>query len=116
MIRPSESAIKASILLEAPRRGIMLLNAPVGLFVTLGNNPHKVKVGVVGQADTHGVAPYVIKPEDVGKTVGVAFAVETKVPKYGQTPDQVNFGRAWVRHGGIYRVGRDLDALRAVTL
>lgn len=37
-------------------------------------------MGRVGIPDFIGCVPYVVRPEDVGRTVGLFFAVETKAP------------------------------------
>ncbi len=47
-------------------------------------------MGVVGVPDIICCRPYVVKPEDVGKTLGLFVAIETKAPgkRNNTTPNQ----------------------------
>jgi hypothetical protein len=54
----------------------LFLRYNVGTFLTMDGRP--VKIGEPGVSDLIGVVSHVIRPEDVGKTVGVFVAMETK--------------------------------------
>lgn len=113
----TESQIKSAILLASGRRpDLMLWNNPTGLARAIQPPHQPIRYGLVGSPDIIGVAAYTIKPEDVGRLVGLAFGIECKTAIGKQSEQQERFAAAWVKHGGIYRVGRDLDALRPVTL
>lgn len=57
-------------------RNNLFLRYNVGTFLTMDGRP--VKIGEPGVSDLIGVVSHVIRPEDVGKTVGVFVAMETK--------------------------------------
>jgi hypothetical protein len=95
------------------RKGI-LLRYQVGTFIPL-NSPHPVKIGEVGVSDLIGVTEYVIRPEDVGRKVGVFTALEMKATKGGRVSnEQKNFGSRVLAHGGIFGVVRSGDEMEKV--
>lgn len=113
----TESQIKSTILLASGKRpDLMLWNNPTGLARAIQPPHQPIRYGLVGSPDIIGVAAYTVKPEDVGRVVGLAFGIECKTATGRMGEQQERFAAAWTLKGGIYRVGRDLDALRAVTL
>lgn len=57
-------------------RNNIFLRYTVGTFLTMDGRP--VKVGEPFVSDLIGIKSHVIRPEDVGKTVGIFVAMETK--------------------------------------
>ena len=73
-------------------------------------------MGVVGIPDRLGCVPYVIRPEDVGRRVGLFVAVECKAPgKRNQTTANQDRQLAGIRAaGGIAAVVDGADQLNEV--
>ncbi len=116
----SESEIQAAIRLTISEKRLgMFLRYQVGRFIPL-NSRHPIKIGVVGASDLIGIVPHVVRPEDVGKTIGVFCAIETKQEKdkteKGRKKNQANFMRVIRSFGGIAGIARSVpDAVAMVT-
>lgn len=77
----------------------------------------RVSMGLhVGSADLIGWRSYVIKPEDVGKTVAIFLSVEIKSPKARTTPEQINWRDQVNASGGCGVILRDQSEIHLVTL
>lgn len=68
----------------------------VGLFRDRRDVPRLI--GTRGEADVSGILP-----------TGTAIAVEVKTGAASRTPDQIAWGRMWVRMRGVYVVARYSD-------
>ena len=64
-------------------------------------------IGTEGQPDLYAVRKITVTPEMVGTTIGVAYAIETKVKGGKQSPAQRAYESAWQMRGGIYRLCDD---------
>lgn len=112
----SETALLRAVMLAAPRVRAWLFRNNVGLFYTRDGRP--VRTGLaVGSSDTIGWTEHVIRPEDVGRTVAVFTAYETKTTRGRLTAEQQKFIDAVRRSGGIAGVIRNdaapEDSIRA---
>lgn len=112
----SEQNVQARIRIAAGNHGTPLLRNNSGAVTTddgrhirfgLGNDSARLNK-VFKSSDLIGIWPRVIRPEDVGKTIGQFFAVEVKEPgwKFRESDEravaQQNFG-TWVQnHGGLF--------------
>ena len=81
-------------------------------------NGRWVSFGLVGSGDVIGSHAVTITPEMVGRTVGVAFSIETKRPHGGRfSKKQDDFAVAWRKAGGLYIPARSaqeaLDGLNS---
>jgi hypothetical protein len=98
------------LMLSETRAGVFL-RYNVGTFLTLDGRP--VKIGEPVVSDLIGVTPHVIRQEDVGKTVGVFVAMETKKPKDGTSKkrkrSQGNFIQIVKSLGGSAGIVRSVD-------
>lgn len=96
----------------------MFLRYQVGTFLTMDGR--MVKIGVPGASDLIGIVPHVVTAEDVGKTIGVFCAIETK--KVDDSTDaerkkkQKAFHMVVLSFGGIAGIARSVaDAVAMVT-
>lgn len=108
-----ESPIQRDIRTRLGELKLPFFRYQVGLFYTERGTP--VKIGVEGVSDLIGIIPYTVRPEDVGRTIGVFAALEVKKPKgskfmTGQRP----FLRTINRLGGIGAVVRSPEDAAAV--
>ena len=72
-----ENEIQQGIRLRlSEMRAGLYLRYNVGTFLTMDGRP--VKIGEPGVSDLIGITPRVITQADVGKTIGVFSAIETK--------------------------------------
>lgn len=77
-----ESNIQNTIRIALSKiRKNLFLRYQVGTFLTLDGRP--VKVGQEGVSDLIGILPHTITEADVGRTVGIFVAMETKQVKDG---------------------------------
>lgn len=107
MARNPETDIKNGILLEVGGRPYALAWAQqVGTFRAYDNPQRVIKVGVPGMSDVMSVVALTITPEMVGKTVGVAVAIEAKTLKGKQRDQQLLWQHALQKVGGIYLLAR----------
>jgi hypothetical protein len=84
----------------------------VGTFIAPDGS--MVKIGVEGVSDLIGIIPYTVRPEDVGRTIGVFAALEVKRPKGAVRKAQGPFLRTINRLGGIGAVVRSSEDAAAV--
>jgi hypothetical protein len=114
-----ESEIQQQIRLKISElRAGMFLRYQVGTFMTMDGRP--VKIGVVGASDLIGIVPHVVTAADVGKTLGVFCAIETKQEKDKTDAErkklQANFIRIVRSFGGVAGIARSVaDAVAMVT-
>lgn len=101
----NEHTIQTNIRLRMSelRRGFML-RYQVGTFLTMNGDP--VKIGEVGVSDLIGVTGYVVKPEDVGRTIGVFTAMEVKTATGRVRDEQSGFVARVLKLGGIAGIVR----------
>lgn len=111
-----EQAVQDRIRITSTVQGTPLLRNNSGAVTTvdgrhirfgLGNDSARLNAQFKS-SDLIGIWPRVIRPEDVGKTIGQFFAVEVKAPGWRFSDSdkravaQANFGQ-WVRdHGGLF--------------
>lgn len=95
------------------KRGYRVFRNNVGLFKT--KDGRRVKTGLKkGSSDRIGWRPYIIQPEDVGRTVAVFVAIEVKVQGEHPTEEQCAFLDAVKRAGGeAWVTTNDIDELWA---
>lgn len=114
-----ESQIQTDIRLKISElRAGMFLRYQVGTFLTMDGRP--VKIGVVGASDLIGIVPHVVTAEDVGKTIGVFCAIETKQAKDKTDAERKKKQKAFhmvvLSFGGIAGIARSVsDAVAMVT-
>jgi hypothetical protein len=115
----SESQIQTDIRLKLSEiQAGVFLRYQVGTFLTMDGRP--VKIGVPGTSDLIGIVPHVVTAGDVGKTIGVFCAIETKKEKDSTSKDrkesQGRFLKMVNRLGGIGGIARSVaDAVSMVT-
>lgn len=107
-----ENQIQQDIRLRlSEMRAGVYLRYNVGTFLTLDGRP--VKIGEPGVSDLIGITPRVITQADVGKTVGVFTAIETKKVKdstdRARKESQGNFLNLIRSHGGIAGICRSVE-------
>lgn len=116
MARNQETNISHEILLELSGPDCLAWKQTVGAFRAVDNPQRIVQVGVPGLSDIMTVVAVEITPAMVGKTIGVAMALEAKTTKGKQRESQENFQKAFEKRGGIYRIVRSAeDAAGALT-
>ncbi|WNA15555.1 hypothetical protein [Acinetobacter phage HFM1] len=105
-----ETNIQALSLVEASRyEHTFVWRNQTGKFRSM-DAKRIVNVGVKGAADSLAVVRVKITPEMVGSYIGVACAMEFKVPKTGRlSEDQKNWARKFSECGGKYAVIRSPD-------
>lgn len=67
-----------------------------------------------GFSDLFGLVRYVVKPQDVGRTIGRFFGLEIKTTKGRATSKQGKFLAAVEHHGGVSGVARSTAEARAI--
>lgn len=107
-----ESTIQKDVRLRfSELRAGILLRYQVGLFYSPDGTP--VKVGEPGVSDLIGIVPHVVTQEDVGRTIGVFVAAETKQVKdttsKARKESQGNFMSLIKRFGGISGIVRSVS-------
>lgn len=100
----SEQSLQTGVRIEASKRGMRLwrnnsgaVHSADGRFIRFGlGNESKAVNSSLKSHDLIGITPYLIKPEDVGKVVGIFTSVEVKKPgwRYTGTPREVA-QKAW---------------------
>lgn len=114
-----ESNIQNGIRLKlSTLKNNLMLRYTVGTFMTMDGRT--VKVGQKGVSDLIGVISHTVTPEDVGKTIGIFCAMETKQVKDGTAKDrkeqQGRFLSLVNALGGIAGIVRsDEDAIAMVS-
>lgn len=109
MAKNAETNTQAEILLALSQAGALVWRNQVGVFRAMDDPQRVVKVGVPGMADIIGVVPVKITADMVGKTIGVAMAVEVKTATGQQRQKQKLWQLAAERRGAIYRIARSPD-------
>lgn len=91
---------------------VLLWRQHVGQFRYL-HSEGRITIGTSGMADLGLVVACEIKPEMVGKVIGVAVNAEYKTPKPGseQADQQKLWQTAFESRGGVYRVCRSPEDL-----
>lgn len=107
-----ESPIQRDIRAKLGELKLPFFRYQVGLFYSERGTP--VKIGVEGVSDLIGIIPYTIRPEDVGRTIGVFAALEVKKPKGALRKAQGPFLHMVNRMGGIAAVVRSPEDAAAV--
>lgn len=107
-----ENLIQSQIRLRlSEMRAGIFLRFQVGLFYAPDGTP--VKIGEPGVSDLIGIMPHVVTQEDVGRTVGVFVALETKQAKdstaKSRKESQGNFLRRVNALGGLGAIVRSVD-------
>ena len=114
-----ENQIQANIRLRlSAMRAGLFLRYQVGTFLTLDGRT--VKVGQPGVSDLIGCVPHVVTQEDVGRTIGVFTAMETKQVRdstaKSRKESQGNFIALVKSLGGLAGIVRsEEDAVKMVT-
>jgi len=108
----NENVIQSQIRLRLSElRAGVYLRYNVGTFLTMDGRP--VKIGEPGVSDLIGITPRVITQSDVGKTIGVFTAIETKKAKdstaRARKESQGNFLNLIRSHGGIAGICRSVE-------
>lgn len=108
-----EAQIQRNIRAKLGELRLPFFRYQVGTFIAPDGS--MVKVGVEGVSDLIGIIPYTIRPEDVGRTIGVFAALEVKKPKGSKFQSaQRPFLRTINRLGGIGAVVRSPEDAEAV--
>lgn len=92
---------------------VMVWRNQTGVFRAMDDPDRIIKVGNKGAPDALGVVMVTVTPDMVGKTIGVAIAPEFKTAKGKASVDQKNWGAAFIRRGGLWRLIRSPDEMRA---
>ena len=113
-----EGIIQTNIRLLLGRMRMLFLRYNVGTFWTKDGRP--VKIGETGVSDLIGMVPHVVTQEDVGRTLGIFVALETKQVKDSTDKErkkkQAAFLCAVNRGGGLGAIVRsEEDAADVVT-
>lgn len=111
---PTQKAIR--LRLSELRAGVFL-RYQVGLFYAPNGQP--VKIGEPGVSDLIGITPHVVTQADVGRTIGVFTAIETKRPKNDSTSkarkqSQGNFLKLVNSLGGLGCIARSTEDAEAL--
>lgn len=92
---------------------VMVWRNQTGVFRSMDDPDRLIKVGNPGAPDALGVVAVTITPDMVGKTIGVAIAPEFKTAKGKASAPQRNWGAAFIRRGGLWRLIRSPDEMKA---
>ncbi len=95
----------ASLLAIGCRSDCMVWRNHTGVFKTMDES-RTVVVGIPGAADSLGVVAVTITEAMVGKTIGVAVAIEFKTKTGRQTQVQKDWQAAFESRGGKYFIVR----------
>jgi hypothetical protein len=108
----SESNIQKLIQLTASELGVLTFRNNIGAYTTPQGYRIKYGVGGTGGSDLIGIIPVVIRPEHVGRTLGIFAAIEVKTLLGRATPSQENFIHQVNANGGVAGVCRSPDDLQ----
>jgi len=101
-----ESAFMRRVLSTAPRVGMWLFRNNVGVFYT--RDGRAVRTGLAtGSSDLIGWTEHTVTAADVGRTLAVFTAVETKAARGRLTQEQQKFIEAVRASGGFAAEVRD---------
>jgi len=109
MSRNQETNVQNEILLALSQAGHLPWRNQVGVFRSYDDPNRIIKIGTPGMADIIDIVPVQITPEMVGKTVGVAVAIEVKTLVGKQRKNQQLWQLAAERRGAIYLIARSAD-------
>lgn len=109
----SESSIQRAIRAKLGAMRIPMFRYQIGTFIT--SNGSFVHIGEKGVSDLIGMTPYVVKQEDVGRTIAVFTALEVKTAKGALRKEQAPFLRMVNSIGGLGAVVRSPEDAEAVT-
>lgn len=103
-----EKKIQAKIQVELSKLGCRMFRNQIGVYKL--QDGRVISSGLCkGSSDLIGITPYVIKPDDVGRAIGIFTAIEVKTRKGKVRALQEKFV-AFVRSmGGIGIIGRDCE-------
>ena len=103
MVQPHKTEVNRALLKYAETGCFVWENRTGQAWVRMsGKRSRPVQFGFKGSADIIGVMPRVIKPEDVGKTIGQFLGVEVKVGKDTLSDYQEKFRQQVEKRGGLY--------------
>ena len=108
----SETAIQNRIRLAVSKHGgALALRNNTGLFRTFDGRTVQAGLGT-GTSDLIGIVEHVIRPEDVGRKVGIFLAIEVKTDIGRARVEQTAFLTRVVEMGGVGGIARsDEDAI-----
>jgi hypothetical protein len=109
----SESSIQREIRVRLSQLRKPFFRYQVGTFLSLQGA--MVHIGEKGVSDLIGMTPYVVQPEDVGRTIAVFTALEIKTAKGRLREEQAPFLRMVNSHGGLGAIVRSAEDAEAVT-
>jgi len=109
----SESSTQRAIRAKLGAMRIPMFRYQVGRFLT--PEGAFVHIGEKGVSDLIGMTPYVVKQEDVGRTIAVFTALEVKTTKGRLREEQAPFLRMVNSMGGLGAVVRSPEDAEAVT-
>ena len=108
-----ESSIQRAIRVRLSQLRVPMFRYMVGTFIAPDGS--FVHIGEKGVSDLIGMTPYVVKPEDVGRTIAVFTALEVKTAKGRLREEQAPFLRMVNSHGGLGAIVRSPEDAEAVT-
>ena len=100
-----ETADRRNAMVRFSKRGYRLFRYFVGTLYT--RQGHPVALGVPGVSDLIGFKPYVVQPDDVGRTLPILTAVEVKHGRGRLREEQKRFLKMVADAGGEAWVTRD---------
>lgn len=105
----NENAIQNSIRLAVSAHGgAIALRNHTGTFRTFDGKWVNAGLGT-GTSDLIGLVEHIVRPEDVGRKVGVFVAMEVKTEKGALRPEQRNFLLRVTELGGLAAVVRSVE-------
>lgn len=116
--RETREVQNPALLAIGGRRDVLIWRNQVGKFrPVVGSGV--VSIGTPGAADSIGVVAMTIRPEHVGRVVGVALAAEYKTATGRLSQAQLDWRAAFEQRGGCYVVARSpadlVNAVDAIT-
>lgn len=109
----SESSIQRAIRVRLSQLRKPFFRYQCGTY--LASDGSFVHICEKGVSDLIGMTPYVVKPEDVGRTIAVFTALEVKTAKGAIRKEQAPFLRMVNSHGGLGAIVRSAEDAEAVT-
>lgn len=109
-----ESTILARVRLAAQHVGLILWRNNVGTLFDVNGTPVKFGVCNPGGSDLIGFHRYVIKPHDVGRTMAIFTAIETKTDRGVVSEAQEKFLSVVRAAGGVAGVARSESDAQAI--
>lgn len=103
-----------AMLAVGQRNDVLVWRQQSGVFRAMDNPQQLIRVGLPGMADAGMIVAVTITPDMVGKTIGVAVQPEFKTARGQQSERQAGWQRAVELRGGVYRIVRTADDMRAL--